>query len=222
MQLITQFIDYFLNLDKHLAELVSEYGTWTYSILFLIVFCETGLVVTPLLPGDSLLFAAGAIAALGDLNVWFLIGILLVAAILGDTVNYHIGKAIGPKVFTQKDSRFLKQEYLRKTEKFYQKHGGKTIIIARFVPIVRTFAPFVAGVGTMDYRQFIKYNIAGAFLWVFSLVLAGYWFGQLPIVKENFGLVVVAIIIISVMPMVIEFIKAKRESILEQKTLKTL
>jgi membrane-associated protein len=213
MELISQALDWMLHLDDKLLELVKAYGTWTYAILFLIVFCETGLVVTPFLPGDSLLFAAGAIAGQGSLNVWIVMGLLLAAAILGDTVNYHIGHYLGPKVFREgRASRWLKKEHLDRTHAFFEKYGGKTIIIARFVPIVRTFAPFVAGVGAMTYGKFILYNVVGAILWVVSLTLAGYWFGQLDWVKKNFELVVLAIIVISLLPMVYEWWRIKRES----------
>lgn len=212
MEYFSWFIEIMLHLDKHLDILVTNYGKWTYLVLFLIVFCETGLVVTPFLPGDSLLFAAGAIAGLGSLQVENLIPLLIIAAILGDTVNYHIGAYIGPKVFSIKSSRLIKVEHLHHTQKFYEKHGGKTIIIARFIPIVRTFAPFVAGVGTMSYGQFLKYNVIGAVAWVASFVTIGYWFGQREIVKQNFSLVILAIIILSILPAVIEFIRAKRAS----------
>lgn len=212
MELLTQFIDLFLHLDKHLTVVTANYGAWVYLILFLIVFCETGLVVMPILPGDSLLFAAGALASLGELNVWTLCISLTIAAVIGDTVNYHIGKMLGPKVFGKKDSRFFKQKHLEQTQKFYEKYGGKTIIIARFMPIIRTFAPFVAGIGTMQYSRFIQYNIVGAVLWVFGFVFLGYGFGQHEFVKKNFSLVILAIIILSVMPGVIEFIKAKKKN----------
>lgn len=211
MEYFLQFVDLFLHLDKHLHEIIVDYGTWTYVILFMIVFLETGLVVTPFLPGDSLLFAAGAFAGRGALSIDYLVVVLLVAAILGDTLNYHIGKYLGPKVLKNENSRILKKQHLDKTQRFYERYGGKTIIIARFVPIVRTFAPFLAGVGAMNYSKFLSYNIIGAFIWVFSLCFAGYFFGELPIVKNNFGLVIVAIIIISVMPAVIEYIRARKE-----------
>lgn len=210
MELLTQFIDLFLHLDKHLTVVTADYGASVYLILFLIVFCETGLVIMPLLPGDSLLFAAGALASLGELNIWTLCISLTVAAILGDTINYHIGKMIGPKIFSKKDSRFFKKKHLEKTQAFYEKHGGKTIIIARFMPIIRTFAPFVAGIGTMSYSRFIQYNIVGALLWVFGFIFLGYGFGQYEFVKKNFSLVIIAIIILSILPGIIEFIKAKR------------
>jgi membrane-associated protein len=210
MDLIRQLIDFILHIDQHLAELIRDYGTWTYAILFVIVFVETGLVVMPLLPGDSLLFAAGTFAALGAMNIWVLMGLLLTAAILGDTVNYWIGKKIGPRAFTG-EIRFLKREYLDKTTAFYEKHGGKTIILARFMPIVRTFAPFVAGVGAMNYSRFLAYNVIGAFLWVVGFTSLGYWFGNIPAVKERFSLVILAIIVLSVMPVLVEVIRARRE-----------
>lgn len=209
MDLVKQLIDVFLHLDKHLAEITRDYGAWTNAILFAIVFCETGLVVTPFLPGDSLLFTAGALASLGTLNVWVLFVLLSAAAILGDTVNYWIGKKIGPRAFDG-SVKFLKQEHLRKTEAFYEKHGKKTIILARFVPIVRTFAPFVAGVGSMTYGTFIAYNVIGGVAWVAICVFAGYFFGNIPIVKKNFSLVVLAIIGISVLPLAWEWWKARR------------
>lgn len=209
MELLKDFVDLFLHLDKHLSELIAQFGVWTYVILFLIIFCETGLVVLPLLPGDSLLFAAGAFAGLGDLNPWILFVTLTIAAIIGDTVNYWIGAWIGPRAFSG-NVRFLKKEYLDKTAAFYNKHGGKTIVMARFVPIVRTFAPFVAGVGAMDYRKFIAYNIGGAVTWVGLFVWMGYFFGNLPAVRSNFTLVILGIIVISVLPMVIEWLKSRK------------
>jgi len=210
LDLIYSLIDFILHIDDHLVEIVNNYQTWTYLILFLIIFAETGLVVTPFLPGDSLLFATGAIIAKPetDLNVFLMWGLLMVAGILGDMVNYHIGKYIGPKAFSGK-YKFLKKEYLEKTEKFYEKYGGKTIIYARFVPIVRTFAPFVAGVGSMSYGKFASYNVIGAILWVTSFLFIGYFFGGLPIIKDNFTLVVFAIIILSILPPIIEVIKEK-------------
>lgn len=204
-------IDLFLHLDKHLVEVVSQYGSWAYGLLFLIVFCETGLVVTPILPGDSLLFAAGAIAASSGLDVMLLFLLLTTAAILGDAVNYKIGKHLGPKVLRQENSRIFKREYIEKTHRFYERYGGKTIIFARFVPIVRTFAPFMAGVGYMTYRHFAFYNIVGAVLWVASFVFGGYFFGNLEIVKKNFTLVILAIIVLSIMPGVIEYIRSRKE-----------
>ncbi len=219
MDFVRYVIDLFLHLDQHLREIVQDYGVWTYLILFMIIFCETGLVITPFLPGDSLLFAAGALAGMwtsadgthsGPLDVTWLIVLLTAAAIIGDTVNYWIGARIGPKAFSGR-YRFLKKEYLDRTHRFYERHGGKTIILARFVPIVRTFAPFVAGVGAMNYTRFIIYNVVGAIVWVVGFVLAGYYFGNLPWVKKNFQFVIIAIIIISVMPMVVEYIRARRE-----------
>ena len=211
MELIKSLFDLFLHLDKHLNEVIRDYGLWTYLILFLIIFCETGLVVTPILPGDSLLFAAGALAATegSPLNIGLLYILLSVAAILGDTVNYWIGAKLGPKVFTQEKSRFFKKEHLERTQKFYDKYGGKTIIIARFIPIVRTFAPFVAGIGTMNYLKFIVYNIVGGVLWVTICLFLGYFFGNIPIVKKNFSLVILAIVFISLLPAIIEIIRNK-------------
>ncbi len=207
-----ELIDVFLHVDKHLAEITSHYGAWTYIILFLVIFCETGLVVTPFLPGDSLLFAAGAIASLGSLNVHSLFVLLFVAAICGDTVNYHIGYLLGPKFLQKNNSKWIKKEYLERTHRYFEKYGGKTIILARFVPIVRTFAPFLAGIGSMTYRQFMCYNVVGALLWVSLFTYAGFFFGETPFVKKNFTLVILAIIFISVLPAVVEFIKAKREA----------
>jgi membrane-associated protein len=209
MDLLRSVVDLFLHLDQHLAEVISKYGASTHLILFLIVFCETGLVVTPFLPGDSLLFAAGAFAALGSLDIWLVVILLVVAAILGDTVNYWVGAYVGPRAF-RGEVRWLKREYLDRTHAFYEKHGGKTIILARFVPIIRTFAPFVAGVGAMSYTRFIVYNIVGAVLWVGLFVLGGYFFGNIPMVKNNFTLVILAIIAISVLPIVVEALKARR------------
>jgi membrane-associated protein len=208
MELILNLIDLFLHLDKYLEEIIKNYGTLTYLILFIVIFIETGLVATPFLPGDSLLFAAGAFAGLGSLNIFVLYGLLAFAAILGDTVNYWIGHYIGPRAFSG-NIRFLKKEYLDRTHAFYEKHGGKTIILARFIPIIRTFAPFVAGIGAMSYGKFITYNVVGGLLWVASFLSLGYFFGNLPVVEKNFSLVIIAIILISVMPAVIEFIKEK-------------
>jgi membrane-associated protein len=205
MEFVKSLVDLFLHLDKHLNEIIQGYGVWTYLILFLIVFCETGLVITPFLPGDSLLFAAGTFAALGSLNVTLLFAALCVAAVVGDTVNYWIGHYVGPKVFNRENVRFLNKKHLERTHEFYEKYGGKTIIIARFIPIIRTFAPFVAGIGSMSYWRFIVYNIAGGVLWVALCVFGGYFFGNLEIVKRNFSLVVLAIILISVLPILIEF-----------------
>jgi membrane-associated protein len=209
MDLLKKFVDLFLHLDTHLSQVIAQYGTGTYLILFLIVFCETGLVVTPFLPGDSLLFAAGTFAALGQLDLWLMMLLLAGAAVLGDTVNYWVGSAIGPRAFSG-ELRFLKKDHLDRTRAFYEKHGGKTIILARFVPIVRTFAPFVAGVGTMSYRHFLLYNIAGAVLWVGLLVPAGYFFGNIPVVRENFTIVILAIVALSVMPVAVEALRGRR------------
>lgn len=209
MDLLHQIVDLFLHLDQHLGQLILKYGTWTHLILFLIVFCETGLVITPFLPGDSLLFAAGTFAALGALDLWTVVVLLIVAAILGDTVNYWIGSYVGPRAF-RGDMRFLRKEYLDRTHAFYEKHGGKTIILARFVPIIRTFAPFVAGVGAMSYGKFITYNVVGAVLWVGIFVPGGYFFGNIPVVRENFTIVILAIIAISVLPIAVEALRARR------------
>ena len=207
--MLASLIDFILHIDQHLIELTQTYGLWIYAILFLIVFCETGLVVTPFLPGDSLLFAAGAVAALGGMNVHMAAALLLAAAVIGDAANFAIGKYFGEKLFAKPDSRVFKREYLDKTHAFYEKYGGKTIILARFVPIVRTFAPFVAGMGDMHYGRFIRYNIIGALMWVGLLTYAGYFFGELPVMKNNFGLVVIGIIAVSVLPMAVEIAKAK-------------
>lgn len=210
MEWLQFFIDFILHLDAHLYELVTAYGIWIYGLLFLIVFAETGLVVTPFLPGDSLLFAAGAIAATGALNPHLVVVLLITAAILGDTVNYWIGHYVGPKVFHKEKSLFFNPEHLNRTHRFYEKHGGKTIVIARFVPIIRTFAPFVAGIGRMSYTYFIAYNVSGGILWVVTLVYSGYFFGNIPFVKQNFSLVILVIIIISILPIVFEFIRHQR------------
>ncbi|QMU31328.1 DedA family protein [Adhaeribacter radiodurans] len=218
MELLHNFIDFFLHLDVHLSEIIRDYGVWAYLILFLIIFVETGLVVMPFLPGDSLLFAAGAFAAPqilnngqtidGPFNILYLIVLLFIAAFLGDMLNFHIGDYLGPKVF-RRDYKLLKREHLLKTQNFYEKHGAKTIIIARFIPIIRTFAPFIAGVGTMKYARFMAYNIIGGFLWVVGFLLAGYLFGNIPAVKKNFTLVVFAIIVVSIIPPLYGFLKQK-------------
>lgn len=208
--LIKTVIDFVLHLDAHLSELIRTFGVWTYLILFLVVFCETGLVVTPFLPGDSLLFAAGSFAALGDLNVVWLFLALAAAAVLGDTVNYWIGHRVGPKIFQKEKSRFFKKSYLERTHVFYEKHGAATIIIARFVPIVRTFAPFVAGIGRMSYGRFLSYNVIGGVGWVAIFVFGGYLFGNIPFVRKNFSLVIVAIILISIVPGVVEFLRHRK------------
>jgi membrane-associated protein len=210
VDLLRQLLDLFLHLDHHLGELVSTWGGWTYAILFVTIFCETGLVVTPFLPGDSLLFAAGALAATGALDPWRLVALLSVAAILGDSANYWAGYMLGPRLAREGKLRFVKQEHLDRTHRFYERYGGKTIVIARFVPIVRTFAPFVAGVGSMSYRRFMAYNVAGGVGWVMICVLGGYFFGNLPFVRENFSVVILAIIFVSVLPAVIEFWRHRR------------
>jgi membrane-associated protein len=212
MDFITSFIDFFLHLDQHLAEVIQRYGTSTYALLFLIIFLETGLVVTPILPGDSLLFAAGSFAGIGALSLWPLFFLLTAAAILGDTVNYAIGARLGPRVFHYPRSRFFNPEHLKKTHEFYEKYGGKTIIIARFIPIIRTFAPFVAGIGKMTYARFLAYNVTGGILWVSVCVFSGYFFGNLPFVKKNFSLVILAIVVISVLPAVVEFLRHRAEA----------
>lgn len=209
MELVQALIDFILHIDVHLAALTADYGVWTYAILFLIVFAETGLVVAPFLPGDSLLFAAGAICALGTLDVTTMILLLIVAAVLGDGVNYAVGQRIGPRVFRSNTSRWFNKEHLTRTQAFYDKHGGKTIILARFMPFVRTFAPFVAGIGSMSYSRFLAYNVIGAVLWVGGFGVLGYFFGNQPVVKKNFTLVILGIIVISVMPIVVEFIRSR-------------
>ena len=209
MEFLQHALDFFMHLDVHLAEIIDRFGAGAYGILFLIVFCETGLVVTPLLPGDSLLFAAGSFAALGSFSLVPLMLLLMAAAILGDTVNYWIGARIGERAFSGK-VRLLKQAHLVRTQEFYQRHGGKTILLARFVPIVRTFAPFVAGVGRMNYPRFLAYNVGGAVLWVSLFTLAGYFFGNIPAVKSNFTLVILAIIGLSVLPIIVEIIRGRR------------
>ena len=211
MDLLMNFVDLFLHLDKHLSVVIEKFGAWTYFLLFLVIFMETGFVVTPFLPGDSLLFAAGAFAALGSLNVAGLLLLLAVAAILGDTVNYWIGHFIGPKVLHE-NIRFVKREHLERTHEFYEKHGGKTIVLARFMPIIRTFAPFVAGVGRMTYGRFITYNVIGGIVWVSLFTLVGFFFGNLPVVKENFTLVILAIIALSLLPALFEVLKARLKS----------
>lgn len=207
--MMTEFLDIILHLDQHLLSWIAFFGPWFYVIMFLIIFCETGLIVTPFLPGDSLLFALGALAAMENgLNVWLLLGLLTVAGILGDTVNYHVGKYLGPKVF-ERDSKIFKKKYLDDTHAFYEKWGAFTVVAARFAPIVRTFAPFVAGIGAMEYRKFIAYNIAGAIAWVFIFILAGYFFGNLPVVKRNFHIVIFGVIFVSLLPMIVPWMKSK-------------
>ncbi|HLE25247.1 MAG TPA: DedA family protein [Thermodesulfobacteriota bacterium] len=212
MELIKDFTDILIHLDKYLDSIIRSYGGLTYGILFLIIFCETGLVVTPILPGDSLLFATGTFAALGSLDVGLIIILLSIAAIAGDTVNYWIGYLVGPKVFSKEKSRLFNKEYLDRTHHFYQKYGGKTIIIARFIPIIRTFAPFVAGIGRMTYKRFIIYNILGGIGWIVTFVLGGYFFGNIPLVKNNFALIILAIIIISILPAIIEYLRQRHQS----------
>ena len=210
MEAITTVVDLFLHIDVHLLELAMTYGLWVYAILFLIIFLETGVVVTPFLPGDSLLFATGALAAAGMLDIVQILSLLAAAAILGDNMNYAIGRTIGPKVFTQR-SRIFKYEHLLRTQRFYERHGGKTVVLARFVPIIRTFAPFVAGVGRMRYPRFLAYDVGGGFLWVWGFGLLGFFFGNQPIVKENFGLAILGVIGISLLPIVFEAWRARSE-----------
>ena len=212
MEWIAYFIDLFLHVDQHLNAIIRDYGLWTYLILFIIIFIETGLVVFPFLPGDSLLFAAGTFAALGALNPHYLFGLLFLAAVAGDNTNYWVGHLVGPKVFHREDSPFFKKEYLIRTHEFYERHGGKAVIIARFIPIIRTFSPFVAGIGSMTYLRFIAYDIVGGIAWIGTFVYVGYFFGNLPIIKRNFSLVILAIILISVLPGIIEFLRQKRQS----------
>jgi membrane-associated protein len=220
MEFLHWFLDVFVHLDVHLTEWSTMLGPWLYALLFGVVFAETGLVVTPFLPGDSLLFAVGALAALPGvpLEVSTVILTLIAAAVLGDAVNYTIGSKIGAKVFNRQDSWFFKKEHLIRTHAFYEKHGGKTIIIARFMPIVRTFAPFVAGIGSMTYRRFFVYNVVGAVLWVTSLTLLGFWFGNMPMVKKNFQLVLLGIIFLSILPGIVEYLRHKLRARAEAKT----
>ncbi len=200
-------VEFVLHLDRHLLDLCAQYGAWVYAILFVIIFCETGLVVTPFLPGDSLLFAVGSLAAINALDLPTSMVLLILAAALGDTVNYWIGDYVGPKVFHEEHSRFLNKEYLVRTHKFYERHGGKTIILARFLPIIRTFAPFVAGIGSMRYRRFLLFNVVGGIMWVSLFVPAGYFFGSVPFVKNNFSLVIIALILIPGIPSVVEVVR---------------
>lgn len=220
MEILTNLADYFLRIDEHLAAAINTIGPLTYLLLFGIIFVETGLVIMPFLPGDSLLFASGAFAGLGYLNIFAVYVALLLAAILGDSLNYWIGNKIGPRVFARENSRIFKKEYLEKTREFYKKHGGKTIILARFIPIVRTFAPFVAGVGKMEYKVFLTYNVVGGFLWVSLFVFGGFFFGKLPFIQKNFQYAVVIIIFVSVVPIVYEAIKSRYEKHLSKKQLK--
>ncbi|MCB9113044.1 MAG: DedA family protein [Anaerolineales bacterium] len=209
MEFLKSAIDLFLHLDEYLQTIITTYGAWTYGILFVVIFVETGLVVMPFLPGDSLLFAAGTFAALGSLNVWFIVGMMSVAAVVGDAVNYMIGHYLGERAYNIK---WIKREHLDKTHAFFEKHGGKAIFLARFVPIVRTFAPFVAGIGRMSYGYFATYNVVGGISWVFIFTLLGYFFGNIPFVRNNFELVIIVIILVSVLPMVFEWIKQRREA----------
>ncbi len=209
MEIVRYLVDLFLHLDVHLSAIITQYGTWTYALLFLVIFIETGFVVTPFLPGDSLLFAAGTFAALGSLRIWPLWGLVAVAAVLGDTVNYWIGHTLGERAYHIK---WIKREYLDRTHGFFDKYGRMTIFLARFVPIVRTFAPFVAGIGQMSYPAFISYNIFGGIIWTALFTFAGYFFGNIPFIREHFSLVVMAIILISIVPMIVEAVKARRES----------
>ena len=211
MELLKKLFDFVMHLDIHLRALIQTYGLWTYFILFVVIFCETGLVVTPFLPGDSLIFAAGTFAAAKALNVWLLFLILSAAAVIGDTANYWIGKIVGPKVFHKEKTRFFKKEYLDRTHEFYEKYGAKTIIIARFVPIIRTFAPFVAGIGKMTYGKFLSYNVIGGVGWVAIFTFGGYFFGNIPFVKKNFSIVIIAIILISLVPAVLEVLKHRKK-----------
>ncbi len=211
MEFLGAALEFVLHIDTHLNAIIATYGSWTYALLIAIIFCETGLVVTPFLPGDSLLFAAGTFAARGSLDPVLLFITLSLAAVLGDTVNYWIGRAIGPRIF-QKETRFIKRRHLERTQQFYDKHGGKAIVLARFMPIVRTFVPFVAGIGAMDYKRFVLYNVFGGVLWIALFVFGGYFFGTIPAVEDNFSLVIVVIIILSVLPAVIEFLRARRST----------
>jgi membrane-associated protein len=210
VELLTQLMDVVLHLDQHLQVLVASHGAWIYLILFLIVFCETGLVVTPFLPGDSLLFVAGTVAAAGGMDIHLLVLLLIIAAVLGDAVNYGVGHYVGPRIFSHSESRWLNPKHLQRAHDFYEKYGGKTIIIARFVPIIRTYAPFVAGAASMTYAKFALFNVSGAVLWVTSLGYAGYFFGNLPVIKNNLTLVIIGIIILSILPGVIEILRHRK------------
>ncbi len=210
MDFLLTALDFFLHVDRHLLELATDYGVWIYALLFLIIFLETGVVVTPFLPGDSLLFATGALAAAGVIDLVGILTLLTAAAIIGDNTNYFIGRAVGPRVFTE-HSRWLKREHLLRTQRFYERHGGKTVVLARFVPIVRTFAPFVAGVGRMRYPRFLAFDVGGGFLWVWGFGLFGYFTGNIPFVKDNFGLVTIGVILISVVPLAFEILRARMQ-----------
>ena len=210
MELFATLWDFVVHLDAHLAAFVAEHGAWVYALLFAIVFTETGVVVMPFLPGDSLLFVVGALAAAGGMDITTVMTVLVAAALTGDNVNYWIGRWAGPKVFRAEESRWFSRKYLERTHAFYERHGGKAIVIARFVPIVRTYVPFVAGIGTMSYARFLGFSVVGALLWVVSLCQAGYWFGNIPLVKDNLGVVIVIIVAISVTPIAVEFLRARR------------
>ena len=212
MDLLLTALDFFLHVDRHLLEFATDYGVWIYALLFLIIFLETGVVVTPFLPGDSLLFATGALAAAGVIDIVGILSLLTAAAIIGDNTNYFIGRAVGPRVFTE-HSRWLKREHLLRTQRFYERHGGKTVVLARFVPIVRTFAPFVAGVGRMHYPRFLAFDVGGGILWVWGFGLLGYFTGNIPFVKNNFGLVTIGVILISVVPLAFEVLRARLQRV---------
>ncbi len=214
MDLLSQAVEVFVHLDRHLNEWAGMLGPWVYGLLFLIIFCETGLVVTPFLPGDSLLFAVGALLSIpgSSLSLPLMLVLLSTAAVIGDALNYSIGYRVGPSVFSREDSWLLSREHLLRTQTFYEKYGGKTIFLARFVPIVRTFAPFVAGIGRMRYPRFAVYNVTGGLTWVFAFVLGGYLFGEVPVVKRNFHVVIIAIIVLSIMPAIVEYLRSRRET----------
>ena len=212
MRIIKTIIDLILHLDKHLTTIIQNYGMWTYGLLFVIIFCETGLVFTPFLPGDSILFATGALASIGSLNIFLLFFVFFVSAVAGDTVNYNIGKKIGTRLLAKPNTKLINKEYLNKAQHFYEKHGSLTIVLGRFIPIIRTFVPFVAGIGDMHYGHFITYNVIGGFLWVTCMLGAGYFFGQLPFIKDNFSIVVIAIILISIIPAIVAFLKEKKSA----------
>jgi membrane-associated protein len=212
MTILQQFLDIILHLDIHLAMLAAEYGLWLYGILFLVIFCETGLVVTPFLPGDSLLFAAGSLCVISELSVLVVVPLLIAAAIIGDSTNYWIGRGFGLRLFQNKNSKIFKQKYLDQTEQFYQKHGVKTVVLARFMPIIRTFAPFVAGIGRMKYQRFLSFSVLGSILWIGSFTFGGFFFGNIPFFKKNFTLVIVAIMVISLMPGIISYVQQKRRA----------
>ena len=210
MDFVPQMVDFVVHIDHHLDQIIQTYGTWTYLLLFVIVFCETGLVVTPFLPGDSLLFAVGAFAARGSLDLTRSLSVLAIASILGDTTNYLIGTRVGPAIFQKKESRFFDPAHLEKAHRFYEKHGAKTIVLARFLPILRTFSPFVAGIGRMRYPKFLVYSVSGGAVWVGLFVLAGYFFGNIPIVRDNFSIVILGIIVLTTLPVISEFIRSRR------------